>query len=212
MPTNLDIHVNTTAVDTTRAANPGNWVQLDLANDKLIWSAGSAAVIDGADTPSNVELDDAATIIQVTDVEIDKLFLLDFSDVGVELKEIDLAGSTDTQFVINFSFDGATITEPTLEGFDDNTHSTADALVLGNGTPADSMLKAVLTTLSSPGAAWVGTPIAGAVLPNILELNGGSGALGGPAELYINIKVLIPASFPTAFSETPVLTVRYTFV
>jgi len=212
MPTNLDIYVNVTAVDTSRIADPGNWELMDLVNDKLIWSAGSAAVIDGADTPTNIELDDAATIIQATDVEIDKLFLLDFSDTGVELKEIDLAGSTDTQFVINFSFDGATTTEPTLEAFDDNTHAAANAAVLGAGTPANSMIKAVLTTAGSPGAAWVGTPIAGAVLPNILELNAGGGALGGATEIYANLKVLIPGNFPSPFSETPVLTVRYTFI
>lgn len=212
MATNLDIHVNISAVDSDRIAQPGNYVQMDLANDFLIWSAGSAAVIDGADTPTNIELDDAATVIQATDVEIDKLFLLDFSDVGTELKEIDLAGSTDTQFVVNFSFDGATTTEPTLEGFDDNTHTTANALVLGAGTPADSMVKAVLTTGGSPGAAWAGTPIAGAVLPNILELNGGGGALGAATEIYVNLKVLIPGNFPSPFSETPVLTIRYTFI
>lgn len=212
MPTNLDIHVNVTAVDSDRVAQPGNYVQMDLVNDKLIWSAGSAAVIDGADTPNSTELDDAATIIQATDVEVDKLFLLDFSDTGVELKEIDLAGSDDNQFVINFSFDGPTTTEPTLEVFDDNTHTTANNNVLGAGTPANSMLKAVLTTAGSPGAAWVGTPIAGAVLPNILELNAGGGALGGADEFYANIKVLVPGNHPTPFSETPVLTVRYTFV
>jgi len=212
MPTNLDIYVNTTAVDNSRITSPANFILMDLVNDKLIWSAGSAAVIDGADTPTNIELDDAATIIQATDVEIDKLFLLDFSDIGVELKEIDLAGSTDTRFILNFSFDGPTTTEPTLEAFDDNTHTTANLLVLGNGTPANSMIRAIVTTAGLPGAAWVGTPIAGAALPNILELNGGGGALGGATEIYANIKVLVPGNFPTPFTETPVLTIRYTFI
>ena len=60
--------------------------------------------------------------------------------------------------------------------------------------------------------AWVGTPIAGSILPNILELNGGGGSLGGATEIYVNLKVLIPGNFATPFSETPVLTVRYTFI
>lgn len=212
MPTNLSIHANISAIDNDRITSPANYVLMDLANDKLIWSAGSVAVADGQDTPTNIELDDAATIIQATDVEVDKLFLLDFSDVGVELKEINLAGSTDTRFVINFSFDGPTATEPTLEAYDDNTHTTANLLVLGNGTPANSMIRAVLTTAGLPGAGWLGTPIAGAVLPNILELNGGAGALVGAAEIYVNIKALIPGNFPTPFSETPVLTTRFTFI
>jgi hypothetical protein len=209
MPTNLNVHVNTTAVDDTRLAQPGNYVQMDLGNDKLIWSAGSAAVIDGADTPNNSELNDAATIIQATDTEIDKLFLLDVSDVGVELKEVDLAGSTDTQHVICLEFDGPTASIPTLEGYDDNTHTTANNNVLGLGTPASSMVKAVLTTAGLPGAAWTGTPIAGAVAPNILDLSGAP--LVGATDVYINLQIVIPASYSTPFVETPVLTVRYTF-
>ncbi len=211
MATNLDIYVNTTAVDDTRIAQPGNFVLLDTTNDKLIWSAGSASVADGLATPSNSELNEATTIIQPTDTEIDKLFLLDFSDTGAELKEVNLAGSTDTQFVINFSFDGPTVSEPTLEAYDTNAHTTANLNALGIGTPADSMLKAVLTTAGLPGAGWVGTPIAGAVLPNILQLNAGGGGLGGATEIYANLKVVIPGAFSTAFTETPVITIRYTF-
>lgn len=211
MPTNLNVHLNTTVTDTTRLANPGNWVEMDLVNDKLIFSSGSAAVIDGADTPNNTELNEAATIIQLTDTEIDKLFLLDFSDTGQELKELPLAGSTDTQYVINLEFDGPTASEPTFESYDDNSHTTANLNVLGAGTPANSMIKAVLTTGGSPGAAWTGTTIAGSLAPNILELNGGGGALGGATDVYVNIQIVIPASFATPFTETPILTVRYTF-
>ncbi|HSG31997.1 MAG TPA: hypothetical protein VLB82_10680, partial [Thermodesulfobacteriota bacterium] len=206
------VYINTTAVDQDRIAQPGNYILIDTANDKLIWSAGSAAVADGQDTPTGTELDEAATIITTVAVEVDKLFLLDFSDTGVELKEIDLAGSTDTQYVLNFSFDNATASEPTLEAYDDNTHTSANLNVLGSGTPGDSMIKAVLTTSGSPGASWSGTPIAGAVAPNVLELNGGGGAFGSAAEVYVNLQVVIPASYPTPFTEAPVLTCRYTFV
>lgn len=211
MATNLLIHVNVSAVDSDRVAQPGNFVQLDLANDKLIWSAGSANVADGLDTPSSVELDEAATIIQAGDTEIDKLFLNDFSDVGAELKEIALAGSTDTRYVMCLEFDDVTSSEPTLEAFDDNTHTTADGNVLGAGVPVNSMVKAVLTTAGLPGAAWAGTPIAGSVLPNVLELNGGGGALAGAEDIYINLKVVIPGGFSVPFSENPVITIRYTF-
>lgn len=211
MATNLDVHVNTTAVDQDRIAQPGNYVQFDVGNDKLIWSAGSTAVADGQDTPTTTELNEAATIIQATATEIDKLFLLDVSDVGVELKEVDLAGSTDTQYVLNFSFDNATASEPTLEAWDNDTHTTANFNVLGAGTPANSMIKAVLTTSGSPGASWTGTPIAGASLPNVLELNAGGGAFGSASEVYVNLQVVIPASFPTPFAENPVLSIRYTF-
>ena len=211
MATNLDILANISAVDSDRVAQPSNFVQMDLANDKLIWSAGSVSVANGLDTPTSIELDEAATIIGPADVEIDKLFLLDFSDVGVELKEVLLAGSTDTRYVICLAFDNPTASEPTLEAFDDNTHSSINSNVLGAGTPANSMIKAVLTTAGLPGASWVGTAISGAVAPNVLQLNGGAGALVAAEDIYVNLKVVIPASFSTPFAENPVITCRYTF-
>ena len=211
MATNLDTHVNISLVDSDRGAAPGNYVQADIANDKFIFSAGSAAVANGQDTPTTNELNAAATIIQPTDVEIDKLFLLDVSDVGVELKEIQLAGSGDNRYVVNFSFDNATASEPTLEAWDDNTHTTANLDVLGLGTPANSMIKAVLTTGATPGASWSGTAIAGASLPNILQLNGGGGAFGSASEVYVNIQIVVPGAYATPFVNNPVLTIRYTF-
>ena len=74
MATNLDIYVNISATDNSRLTIPASFVLLDIANDKLIWSAGGIGVTDGDNTPTNTELDDAATIIQSSDVEIDKLF------------------------------------------------------------------------------------------------------------------------------------------
>lgn len=212
MATNLTVHVNTTATDSDRVTAPGNYVQMDLANDKLIWSAGSTAVADGQDTPTSGELDEAATVILPTSVEVANLFLLDASDTGVELKLVDLAGSGDNQYVINFSFDGATASEPQLEAWDDDTHATANLNVLGLGTPSASMIKAVLTTGGSPGASWTGTAIAGGSSPNVLQLNGGGGAFGSAAEVYCNVKIEIPGAYSTPFTEAPVLTVRYTYV
>lgn len=212
MATNLTVYVNTTAVDTDRVTNPGNYVQMDLANDQLIFTSGSATVADGLATPNTAELNGAATLIQVTDTEIPTLLLLDFSDIGFELKEINLAGSADNQHVLNFSFDNATASEPTLEAWDDNTHSSAALNVLGLGTPASSMISAVLTTAGSPGASWTGTPIAGGVAPNVLELNAGGGAFLAASEVYANVKIVVPGSYGNPFQENPVLSVRYTFV
>jgi len=213
MATNLTVYANVADSEDDRATTPANYIQVDLANDKLIWSAGSTEVADGADTPTSQELDEAATIIQPTNVEIANLFLLDVSDTGQELKDIDRAGSVvDGQHVINFSFDGPTASEPQLEAWDDDTHATANLNVLGLGTPSASMVKAILTTSSAPGTSWTGTAIAGGSSPNVLLLNGGGGAFGSAAEVYINIKIDVPGAYSTPFSETPVLTVRYTYV
>jgi hypothetical protein len=210
--TNVIVHVNHTNTDATRIAQPANFIQMDLANDKLIFSAGSAAVADGQPTPSSAELNEAATIIQAVPVEIAHTFLLDVSDVGAELKEMFMANSGDHRYVICLAFDGATATEPTLEAWDDDTHVTANLNCLGLGTPADSMLKAVLTTPGSPGAGWVGTPIAGGVAPNVLMLNNSGGALPGATDVYVNIHWDVPGSFLTPFIEAPVISIRYTYV
>jgi hypothetical protein len=212
MVVNCIVHANKSAVDATRVAQPANYIQMDLANDKLIFSAGSAAVADGQPTPSSAELNEAATIIQAIPVEIAHTFLLDVSDVGAELKEMFMANSGNYRYVICLAFDGATASEPTLEAWDDDTHVTANLNCLGLGTPADSMLKAVLTTGGAPGASWVGTPIAGGAAPNVLLLNGGGGALGGATDVYVNIHWDVPGAFLSAFQESPCISVRFTYV
>jgi hypothetical protein len=212
MVTSVEIFANHTNTDATRVAQPANFVQMDLANDKLIFSAGSAAVADGQPTPSSAELNEAATIIQAVPVEIAHTFLLDVSDVGQELKEMFMANSGNHRYVICLAFDGATASEPTLEAWDDDGHTTANLNCLGLGTPANSMLKAVLTTGGAPGASWVGTPIAGGAVPNVLLLNSGGGALPGATDVYVNIHWDVPGSYLSSFVESPVVAIRYTYV
>jgi len=207
MATSLIVKCNTTANDSVDA---GNFVTVDLAQDKLIWSDGSAAVADGQPTPSTAELNEAAPLVPSSSVyEIPKLFLLDFSATGQELKEMDLAGSGNNRYVLRFEFDGPTATEPTLEAWDDNDHDSNDLNCLGAGTGANSYIKVVRTTDGAPGSAWSGTAIAGA--SNKSNMNGGSGALGsGSHTIYYNIKVIVPIG-ATPAAEAPILTVRYTW-
>ena len=112
------------------------------------------------------------------------------------------------RFVFAFSFDGATATTPRLEAWDDSDHDSSDTNVLGAGTPADSMVKAVKTTDSLPGAGWAGTPIAGA--SDYLELD--TAALSGAKDLYANIKIVIPTAYATPAAETFIFTVRFTYL
>jgi len=212
MVVNCVVHVNKSAVDNPKSTHPANYVQMDLANDKLIFSAGSAAVADGQPTPSSAELNEAATIIQAVPVEIAHTFLLDVSNIGAELREMLMANSGANRYVICLAFSGATASEPTLEAWDDDTHVTANLNCLGLGTPADSMLKAVLTTGGAPGPGWAGTPIAGGAAPNLILLNGGGGALGGATDVYVNIHWDVPGAFLSPFIESPVLSVRFSYV
>ena len=207
MSTTVTIYVNNSSTDDTRANIPSSYVQMDLSNDKWYFTTGSSAVANGQDEPTDAELNEAATLISNSvDVEIDKLILLD-KDVDL-LKEIYLAGSGDKRYVINFSFDGATASEPTLEAWNTTAHSSATLHVLGNGTPANSWIHAKVTTTSAPGSSWTGTKIAGT---NKLLLNEGGGALSGAKEIYINLYILIPQSYSTGANETPVITIRYTY-
>lgn len=205
--TNLVIKCNTTANDSVDA---GNFISLDLSNDKLIWSDGSSAVADGQDTPTDAELNEASPLVpSVSDYEVPYLFLLDFSATGQELKLMDLTGSGNYRYVLRFEFDGATATEPTLEAWDDSDHDSNDLNCLGAGTGANSYIKVVRTTDSAPGSAWTGIPIAGA--SNKSNMNGGAGALGsGSHTIYYNVKVVIPVG-ATPSADTPVLTCRYTW-
>jgi len=207
MATTLVVKANTTANDAT---DSGNFVTLDLTNDKLIWSDGSAAVADGQPSPSVAELNEAAPLVPSgSEYEIPYLFLLDFSATGQELKLMDLAGSLNNRYVLRFEFDAGTATEPTLEAWDDNGHDSNDLNCLGAGTGADSYISVVRTTDGAPGSAWTGTPISGS--SNKSNMNGGAGSLGsGSHTIYYNIKTVVPIA-ATPAAEAPVLTVRYTW-
>lgn len=207
MATSLTIKCNTTANDDSTA---GNFVTLDLTNDKLIWSDGSSAVADGQDTPSDAELNEAAPLVPTGSAyEVPYLFLLDYSATGQELKLVNLAGSDNNRYVLRFEFDNATATEPTLEAWDDSDHDSNDLECLGAGTGADSYIHVIRTTDGAPGSAWTGTPISGA--SNKSNMNGGAGALGsGSHTIYYNCRIEIPVG-ATPASESPILTCRYTW-
>lgn len=213
MATGLKLYVNSTNTEQdilTLGTGDDLWIEIDLALDKLIWSEGSAAVIDDADEPTSDELNEAAMLIEAgSDNPANYCFLYDASQLKLKLIDNAAGNGLDKQYAFGFEFDGATASEPTLEAWDTNAHATNNLHCLGNGTGANSFFKAVATKTASPGVDWAGTPISGA--SNKLNLNEGSGALGGADRLYANIKVVVPAAYGTAAAETPVLTVRYTW-
>ena len=214
--TNLDIIVNHVDADVNYETTPANYIVMDLDNDYLIWTEGDATVKDKMTAkPTAEQLNAAATLIDPdTAKTVAKCLLMDDSGLGGYYTRLVVGMGLNKRFVFGFSFDDATASEPVLEAWDDSNHDSTDNHVLGAGTPADSMVKAVCTTNSLPGSAsWVGTAIAGA---NTLELNDGNGALAAPAsgettELYANVKIVIPAAYATPAVETFVLTVRYTY-
>lgn len=219
MATNLTIKVNYVDADIDYQTTPADYITLDLTNDYLIWTEGDDTVKDlMTHEPTSDELNEASTIIDPDDdADVNLCLLMDYShDVGGSYYTHKVIGmSENKRYVFAFSFDGDTASEPQLEAWDDSDHDSTDKHVLGNGTPADSMAKAVCTTNSLPGASWAGSAIAGS--SNVLELNAGNGALGSvpsgqsTQEVYANIKITVPAGYGTPAVETFVLTVRYTW-
>jgi len=213
--TNLDVLINYVDADVNYETTPANYITMDLDNDYLIWTEGDATVKDKMTSkPTSDELNAAATLIDPDDdKEVNLCLLMDDSGYGGYYTRKVIGMGLNKRYVFGFSFDDATASEPVLEAWDNSDHDSTDNHVLGAGTPADSMVKAVCTTSSLPGASWVGTPIAGA---NVLQLNAGNGALPAPAsgettELYCNCKIVIPAAYASPAVETFVLTVRYTY-
>ena len=214
----LTVLVNYVDADVNYQTTPADYIAMDLTNDYLIWTEGDATVKDlMLAEPTSDQLNTAATKIDpdVTKT-VDKCLLMDYShDVGgAYYTHLVLGMSENKRYVYGFSFDGATASEPQLEAWDDSDHDSTDKNVLGDGTPADSFVKAVCTTDSLPGGSWAGSALAGA---NVLQLNNGNGALAAlgsgetSQELYANLKIVIPAAYDTPAAETFVLTCRYTW-
>ena len=217
--TNLDIRVNYVNADHDYENYNSDFIDMDLTNDYLIWTEGDDVVKDlMTHEPTADELNSASPIIDPDVAKtVAKCLLMDYShNVGGSYYTHLVKGmSENKRYVYCFSFDGDTATEPQLEAWDDINHDSYDKNILGLGTPASSMLKAICTTDSLPGTNWVGTAIAGSDSSRVIKLNSGNGALslasGETKDLYANIKIVIPAGYATPAVENFILTVRYTW-
>jgi len=218
MATAMKFLTNYVDADVDYFTTPADYIELDLTNDYLIWTGGDATVKDlMTHEPIASELTTAAEVISDSvDVTVTLCLLMDYShDVGGTYYTHKVLGmSENKQYVYCFAFDDATATEPQLEAWDTSGHTDTDKNVLGAGTPADSMVKGKCTTVSAPGASWVGSVIAGA--SDVILLNAGNGALSDPGsgltnDLYCNLKIVLPTAYATPSVETFVLTVRYTW-
>lgn len=208
MATNLTIAVNNDTQDLQYNISGVDWTDLDLVNDYIIFTAGSNTVKDGEPLPSNTDLNQAGVVLDGTEKTVDLYLLADF-DVN-ELKEIHNMGNQNKRYVMAFSFDGSTASEPVLEIWDGSALSTIDSVSLGAGNAANSWFRGITTTYSSPGTDWVGSRLAGASTGNFLWLNDQNGAVSGAGVLYCNLKIIVPVSANESGSETPVIAVKYT--
>jgi len=205
----LKVYVNTQGVnDLPFSTNPSDFTEMDLAADKLIFSAGSVTVADGQPIPTVQELNSAGLLIGAADVECPHFFLADVS--AVNLKEIHNAGNQNKRYVFCASFDAATASEPILELWDDANLDTIADYCLGNEIAGASFFRAKTTTGALPGVGWTGNRMAGSAETHFLWLNDGAGALSAAKELYWNLRLTIPALFGNAAAEAPVWVIKYT--
>lgn len=221
MTTTLTALVNYVDAAVNYQTTAADYIAMDLTNDYLIWTQGDATVKDlMLAAPLSAELTAAATVIDPDVAKtVNMCLLYDHShNVGGAYYTHKVIGMGENKrYVFAFSFDGDTASEPQLEAWDTSAHTTTANKCLGDGTPANSMVKAVCTTSSLPGTSWAGTAIAGSGAGRFIQLNDGNGALAALAsgetsqELYANIKIVIPAAYASAVTETFVLAVRYTW-
>ena len=80
MSTTLTIAVNTSTNDVEYTTSGSTWEIIDTANDYLVFSGGSDAVIDGADIPSQSELSSAGIVLNGTQQIVSNYFVVDVSE------------------------------------------------------------------------------------------------------------------------------------
>jgi len=204
----LKFYVNVTVDDLPYSTNPEKYVEVNLLNDRLIFSAGSNTVKDGEPIPTPDELNSAGILITTSDVEVGHFFLADASDNL--LKEIHNAGNQNKRYVFCMAFDAATASEPILELWDNDDIDTIDNYCLGYGTANNSFYRGITTTDALPGAGWTGKRLAGSEDNHFLFLNNENGALTVAKDLYYNIRITVPANYAVAAAENPIFAVKYT--
>jgi len=207
--TTLQIYANLVDADVSYETTPADYILLDLSNDYLIWSEDLEDLM--THEPTSDELNEHAIILTDEERIVPELLVMDKShDWGGEYYTHLVKGmGENAQYVLCFSFDGATATEPQLEAWDDADHDSFAKDVLGLSVEGDSWVRAVCTTTAPAGTAWEGTAIAGSGATRVVKLNDGAGALSGAGSLYSNIKIVCPADYLTPFVSTFVLTCRY---
>ena len=205
----LQVFVNVDTQDEPLNTSGVEYIEFSEGNDQLIYTQGNPEVVDGVNIPTQSELISAGIELTGSQIVLTEYLLQDTSENI--LKSIDNMGNIDKQYVLSFSFDGATASEPVLEIWDDINLNTIDNPMLGSGTPSASFIRGVTTTSSSPGANWIttGTRMAGSSDGNFLNLNDLNGFLTGADTLYANLAVVVPASQTTGFSANVVHVVKW---
>jgi hypothetical protein len=207
----MNIHLNTGTADTELGV--GEFVQMDVDTDYLmLLTNGSVSVADGQPIPSTTQKNQAGLVLTGVEQVCSKYFLADAS--ANLLLRIHNMGSANKRYVLCFEFDevSGTATEPVLEAWDDTDMDSVGSVCLGSNSPSASWIAGICTTEALPGVGWSGYRLAGDTAGHFLNLNAGLGALTGPKNLYVQLKVVVPSTEINGGAESPILVVKYTNV
>ena len=203
MATRLEgLYLNITSDDESYIDSPAKYIKFEDSADKLVFSETQPVSM------SESDLDAAQTIISGHIKEIANLYLWDNS-AGI-FRNIPLAGSSASRYVFCLHMTGSdgTLSEPKLQIWDDNTHTTNNLVCLGEGNPLLSFIHVIETRIGgTTPPSWTGTLISG---DTSLGLNGGE-SLTEVMDLYFNLYVKIPADVASQEKENPVFCFRYLY-
>lgn len=193
--------------NTGGASGDANWKVFDTVNDQIAF-LGS-----GTNDQDPTSGKDVFTIPESGNQETPRQFVKDYSEskwdrIWLGGSDADQGGGGNYRFAYGAYVDGTTASAPVLQAWDSTTHETYNLSVLGGGTPANSMLKAVSTRAAAPGAKWAGTPLAGGGGSNTIALD--TTAITAPEMLYWNMRLLVPSS-ANPFAANPVLSIYVTY-
>lgn len=184
-----------------------NWKVFDALNDNLAF-LGS-----GTNDQDPNSSKDIFVIPESGSKEIPRQFVNDYSEskwdrVWLAGSDADQGGGGNYRYAYGAYIDGTTSSVPVLQSWDSTAHSSFSSEILGSGTPANSMIRGIVTTNSAPGASWAGTPLAGEGGANTIELD--TGPIVNSQMVYWNMRVLVPST-ANPFSASPIMSIYITY-
>ncbi len=184
-----------------------NWKTFDALNNSIAFLG--EGTIDGDPNSSK----DTFTIPENGNKEIPRQFVNDYSEskwdrVWLAGSDADEGGGGNYRYAYGAYIDGTSSSVSVLQNWDSTSHNSFNSEVLGSGTPANSMIRGVVTTNSAPGVSWAGTPLAGDGGANTLELD--TGPITESKMVYWNMRLLVPST-ANPFSASPIMSIYITY-
>ena len=190
------------------ASGDSRWTPMDPVNDEITFLSDEVEDGDSILSKSPFSIPDSGS------QEAPRIFVRNYAEgtwdrVWLAGSNANQGGGGNYKYAFGAYIDGTSQSSIILQAWDSTARETSHNLqVLGSGTPANSMLRAVSTTSGSPGDEWAGTPLAGDGALNTVALT--TGGVVNPQMVYFNVRLLIPST-ATPFADEPVMCLFLTY-